>query len=122
MPEPVAQPRGGPAAQPRGGPAAQRGDGPATQPGQILAAGVIVWRRGPDGPEVLLIHRPRRDDWSLAKGKRDPGEQLPQTAIREVAEETGIRPVLGRRLRTVRYLAAGHPAGAPPVPVSPVPP
>ena len=68
-----------------------------------------MWRRGPDGPEVLLIHRPRRDDWSLAKGKRDPGEQLPQTAVREVAEETGIRPVLGRRLRTVRYLAGGRP-------------
>ena len=87
-----------------------------------MAAGAVVWRRGPDGPEVLLIHRPRRGDWSLAKGKRDPGEQLPQTAVREVAEETGIRPVLGRRLRTVRYLAAGHPkvvhywAAAGPVP------
>ena len=98
-----------PAGQPPGGPAAQRGDGQATEPGEIVAAGVVVWRRGPDGPEVLLIHRPRRDDWSLAKGKRDPGEQLPETAVREVAEETGIRPVLGRRLRTVRYLAGGHP-------------
>ncbi len=111
-----------PAGQPRGGPAAQRGDGPATEPGEIRAAGAIVWRRGPGGPEVLLIHRPRRDDWSLAKGKRDPGEQLPQTAVREVAEETGIRPVLGRRLRTVRYLAGGRPkvvhywAAAGPVP------
>ncbi len=78
-------------------------------PDVIEAAGAIVWRRGPDGPEVLLIHRPRRDDWSLAKGKREPGEMLPQTAVRETAEETGLRPVLGRRLRTVQYLASGRP-------------
>jgi len=77
--------------------------------GEIEAAGAIVWRHGPDGPEVLLIHRPRRDDWSLAKGKRDPGEQLAQTAVREVGEETGVRPRLGRRLRSVRYLAGGRP-------------
>ena len=81
-----------------------------------------MWRYGPDGPEVLLIHRPRRDDWSLAKGKRDPGEQLPQTAVREVVEETGLRPVLGARLRSARYLAGGRPkhvhywAAARPVP------
>ena len=76
---------------------------------EIEAAGAVVWRRGPDGPEVLLIHRPRRDDWSLAKGKREPGEHLPETAVREVMEETGVRPVLGRRLNTVRYLAGGRP-------------
>jgi 8-oxo-(d)GTP phosphatase len=95
------------------------------EPGEIEAAGAIVWRDGPDGPdgpEVLLIHRPRRDDWSLAKGKRDPGEKLPQTAVREVAEETGVRVHLGRRLRSVRYLASGQPknvhywAAADPVP------
>ena len=78
-------------------------------PDVIEAAGAIVWRRGPDGLEVLLIHRPRRDDWSLAKGKRDPGELLPQTAVRETVEETGLRPVLGRRLQTVQYLASGRP-------------
>jgi 8-oxo-(d)GTP phosphatase len=78
-------------------------------PDVIEAAGVIVWRRGPDGPEVLLIHRPRRNDWSLAKGKREPGELLPQAAVRETAEETGLRPVLGRRLRSVQYLASGRP-------------
>ena len=78
-------------------------------PDVIEAAGAIVWRRGPDGPEVLLIHRPRRDDWSLAKGKRERGEMLPQTAVRETVEETGLRPVLGRRLHTVQYLASGRP-------------
>jgi 8-oxo-dGTP pyrophosphatase MutT (NUDIX family) len=89
---------------------------PVAGPGElseIEAAGAIVWRRGPDGPEVLLIHRPRRDDWSLAKGKRDPGEQLPQTAVREVVEETGLHPRLGRRLQSVRYLAGTCTTGRP---------
>ena len=96
--------------------------GERAEPGVIEAAGVVVWRRRPEGPEVLLIHRPRRDDWSLAKGKRDPGEQLPQTAVREVVEETGIRPVLGRPLQSVCYLTGGQPkhvhywAAAEPVP------
>jgi 8-oxo-dGTP pyrophosphatase MutT (NUDIX family)/phosphohistidine phosphatase SixA len=76
---------------------------------EIEAAGVVPWRRGRDGPEVLLVHRPRRDDWSLAKGKREPGEELPQTAIREVAEEAGLRLLAGRRLETVHYLVGGRP-------------
>jgi 8-oxo-dGTP diphosphatase len=76
---------------------------------EIEAAGVVPWRRGRDGPEVLLVHRPRRDDWSLAKGKREPGEELPETAIREVAEEAGLRLLAGRRLETVHYLVGGRP-------------
>jgi 8-oxo-dGTP pyrophosphatase MutT (NUDIX family)/phosphohistidine phosphatase SixA len=76
---------------------------------EIEAAGVVPWRRGPDGPEVLLVHRPRRDDWTLAKGKREPGEELPETAIREVAEEAGLRLLVGRRLETVHYLVGGRP-------------
>lgn len=94
---------------------------------EIRAAGAVLWRRGPDGPDVLLIHRPRRDDWSLAKGKREPGEQAPQTAVREVVEETGLRPALGRRLRTSHYLASGTPklvdywAAAAPMPDGPTP-
>src|ERR1700761_2976771 len=76
---------------------------------QIEAAGVVPWRRGPGGPEVLLIHRPRREDWSLAKGKREPGEQLPETAIREVLEEASVRVLVGRRLKTVRYRVSGRP-------------
>jgi len=77
--------------------------------GEIEAAGVVPWRRGPDGPEVLLIHRPRRQDWSLAKGKREPGEELPETAIREVLEEASVRVLAGRRLKTVRYRVGGRP-------------
>jgi 8-oxo-(d)GTP phosphatase len=77
--------------------------------GEIEAAGAVVWRRVPGGPEVLLIHRPRHDDWTLAKGKREPGEEMPETAVREVVEETGVRTVLGRRLKTAHYEVDGRP-------------
>ena len=79
------------------------------EPGEIEAAGAVLWRHAHGGTEVLLIHRPRRHDWSLAKGKRTPGEHILQTAVREVTEETGLRPVLGRRLRTVHYQVNGVP-------------
>ena len=78
----------------------------------ILAAGAVVWRPAsdePDGIEVLLVHRPKYDDWSLPKGKREPGEHVLLTAVREVHEETSVRPVLGPRLRTAEYLANGRP-------------
>ena len=65
----------------------------------IKAAGAVAWRPGPDGePEVLLVHRKKYDDWSLPKGKAEPGESLPVTAVREVLEEGGARLALGRRL------------------------
>jgi 8-oxo-dGTP diphosphatase len=68
----------------------------------IAAAGGVVWRPGARGAtEVVLIHRPRYDDWSLPKGKLDAGEDLLSAAVREVREETGQSVVLGRRgLRT----------------------
>jgi 8-oxo-(d)GTP phosphatase len=50
-----------------------------------------------------VIHRPRYDDWSLPKGKVDPGETEPVTAVREVFEETGHHVQLGRRIATVNY-------------------
>jgi 8-oxo-dGTP diphosphatase len=75
----------------------------------ILAAGALVWRRAAGGTEVLLVHRPQYDDWSLPKGKREPGEHLLVTAVREVFEETSARPVLGPRLPTTEYLALGRP-------------
>ena len=68
-----------------------------------LAAGVLCWRRARDGLEVLLVHRPRYDDWSWPKGKAHDGEPLPQTAVREAAEETGLAVALGRPLGEVRY-------------------
>ncbi|MGH3919007.1 MAG: NUDIX hydrolase [Pseudonocardiaceae bacterium] len=70
----------------------------------LIAAGAVVWQLSPSGDvEVALVHRPRYDDWSLPKGKPHPGEALPLTAVREVAEETGHTVVLGPRLGSTRY-------------------
>lgn len=71
----------------------------------IVAAGAVVFRPR-NGGEVLLVHRPKYDDWSWPKGKRDPGEHVTATAAREVAEETGLRIRLGRPLPPQRYLVA----------------
>src|SRR5690606_12422012 len=57
--------------------------------------------------EVLLIHRPRYDDWSWPKGKLDPGETSPVAAVREVAEETGLQVALGVPLPMLRYQVSG---------------
>src|SRR4029077_5808008 len=84
-------------------------DGSAPVSEAILSAGAVVWRPARPGIEVLLIHRPRYDAWSLPKGKREPGEHVLLTATREVLEETTVRPVLGPRLRTVEYLVRGRP-------------
>ncbi len=77
----------------------------------IRAAGAVAWRPGQDGgePEVLLVHRRKYDDWSLPKGKAEPGEPIPVTAVREVLEEGGARLALGRRLNSVRYHVSGRP-------------
>jgi 8-oxo-dGTP diphosphatase len=66
-----------------------------------------VWRRSATDPavlEVVLVHRPKYDDWSLPKGKREPGESDEQTARREVEEETGLTCRLGPELPTERYI------------------
>lgn len=82
---------------------------PRPAAGEVRAAGAVLWRPGTQGPEVALIHRPRYDDWTFPKGKAEPGEHLLLTAVREVSEETGIRPVLGRPLPTIRYLVKDRP-------------
>jgi len=69
----------------------------------VFAAGGLVVRGGAEGPEVLLVHRPRYDDWSFPKGKRDGDETDEQTALREVLEETGITCRLGPQIAEVRY-------------------
>ncbi|MDR3656776.1 MAG: NUDIX hydrolase [Mycobacterium sp.] len=77
---------------------------PVLTPGAVLAAGAVLWRPDPSAePLIAVVHRPRYDDWSLPKGKLDPGETEPVTAVRELLEETGHRAVLGRRLATVTY-------------------
>ncbi|MFH5821819.1 NUDIX domain-containing protein [Georgenia sp. AZ-5] len=69
----------------------------------VEAAGALVWRVRGRTLEVLVVHRPRYDDWSWPKGKLEPGESLVACAVREVAEETGLHVVLGAPLPTVRY-------------------
>ncbi|GAA1503727.1 NUDIX hydrolase [Nocardioides humi] len=69
----------------------------------ILAAGVVVFR---PRREVLLVHRPKYDDWSFPKGKLDRGEHPTAAAVREVAEETGVHVRLGPPLPSQRYPVA----------------
>src|SRR5687768_1301416 len=70
----------------------------------IEAAGGVVWKVTSKGVvKVLLIHRPRYDDWSFPKGKLDPGETHRHAALREVEEETGLRCRTGSELPEARY-------------------
>jgi 8-oxo-dGTP pyrophosphatase MutT (NUDIX family) len=70
----------------------------------VRAAGGVVWRRPDEGPvRILVVHRPRYDDWSLPKGKCDQDESDPDCALREVQEETGLTCRLGFELPTTRY-------------------
>jgi 8-oxo-dGTP pyrophosphatase MutT (NUDIX family) len=70
----------------------------------VRAAGGVIWRRGPNGLEVLLIHRPRYGDWSFPKGKaKGDDESDKDTAVREVEEEVGLRLDLGPELESTRY-------------------
>ena len=70
---------------------------------EVKAAGGVVWRRGAGGVEVAVVHRPHRGDWSLPKGKLDPGEGWEEAAVREVEEEIGFRCRVGRELPPVCY-------------------
>ncbi len=78
-------------------------------PEGIRAAGAVLWRPGAEDIEVALVHRPRYDDWSFPKGKFKKGEHALHAAVREVWEETGVWPVLGRRLGTREYQSEGRP-------------
>ncbi|MCP2337727.1 NUDIX hydrolase [Actinomadura rupiterrae] len=82
----------------------------APEPGTVRAAGGVLWRARPDGePELALIHRPRHDDWTFPKGHVDRGEHVLRAAVREIFEETGIVPVLGRRLLSFDYTVRDRP-------------
>lgn len=75
----------------------------------IQAAGGIVWRRGPSGHEVAIIHRARYGDWTLPKGKWQAGESYPECALREVREETGLSAALLGFAGAVAYFVAERP-------------
>ena len=68
---------------------------------EVRAAGGVVSRYG--GKDVIIVHRPKYDDWSLPKGKAENGETDEACAVREVEEETGLRCDLGIELPTIRY-------------------
>ncbi len=69
----------------------------------VRAAGGVVWRRHEDQVQVALVHRPKYDDWSLPKGKLEPGEPWVVGGVREVHEETGFVAVPGRTLGESHY-------------------
>ncbi len=71
----------------------------------VRAAGGAVWRRAGNGDlEVILVHRSRYDDWSLPKGKVDPGETDEEAAVREVQEEASVEARLGAELPSTTYV------------------
>ena len=80
-----------------------------TDSGLVRASGVVVVRDTGHGPEVVVIHRDLRADWSLPKGKLEPGEHPLTAAVRECDEETGIVPILGPPLPRQEYVALGSP-------------
>lgn len=76
---------------------------------RVEAAGVALMREQDGELQTLLIHRARRSDWSLPKGKLDPGEHVVSAAVRECDEETGLQAVLGVPLPSMEYVAQGRP-------------
>ena len=71
----------------------------AGEDGLVRAAGGVVVRDG----RLLLVHRPKYDDWTLPKGKCEPGESDEDCAVREVEEETGLVCELGTELLSTHY-------------------
>jgi 8-oxo-dGTP diphosphatase len=69
----------------------------------VAAGGVVVDTKNADSPLVLLVHRPKYDDWSFPKGKLDAGETIIQAALREVKEETGLDCRIVQNLSQIRY-------------------
>jgi 8-oxo-dGTP pyrophosphatase MutT (NUDIX family) len=82
----------------------------ASVDGVVRAAGGVVTRPGSGGPELLLVHRPKYDDWTLPKGKAEAGETDEECALREVEEETRLVCRLGDEVGVSEYEdASGRP-------------
>ena len=71
--------------------------------GREISSGGVVYRREGGKIQVVLIARQAKKIWGLPKGKIDPGEKPPQTALREVREETGLSGKIERKLGDIRY-------------------
>jgi 8-oxo-(d)GTP phosphatase len=84
---------------------------PAPADNIVRAAGAVLV----DGERLALVHRPRYDDWTLPKGKHQPGEDDTTAALREVLEETGFHGRIERDLGVVRYTVEKHGAVLPKV-------
>jgi len=74
----------------------------------VRAAGGVLWRDVDGAIELAVVHRPKYDDWTLPKGKLNPGESFQAGALREVEEETGHRGDLGPEVGEVRYRKLGR--------------
>jgi 8-oxo-dGTP pyrophosphatase MutT (NUDIX family) len=84
---------------------------PAPADNLVRAAGAVLV----DGERIALVHRPKYDDWTLPKGKHQPGEDDITAALREVLEETGFHGRIERDLGVVRYTVEKHGAVLPKV-------
>ena len=73
---------------------------------EIRAAGGVVFD---ENGRVAVVHRPRHGDWSLPKGKLDPGEEWEEAALREIEEECNLRCELEAELPPSNYRVGGHP-------------
>jgi 8-oxo-dGTP diphosphatase len=82
---------------------------PSPDPQVGRAAGGLVWWRSRGAWRIALVHRPRYDDWSLPKGKLEPGESWRDAALREVREETGCGVRVIGYAGLAAYLVAGRP-------------
>jgi len=74
----------------------------------VEAAGGVLWKETSSGRKLAIIHRQRYDDWSLPKGRCEPGERWEETALREVREETGCRATLGKFIGSASYVIKHH--------------
>lgn len=74
----------------------------------VASGGIVIDTRRANAPLVLLVHRPKYDDWSFPKGKVDPDETIEEAAAREVREETGLACSIIRKLRAIHYGYRNH--------------